>query len=128
MQDLLRKWRSEYDHVIIDSPPVISVTDAVLLSVETDAVLLVVRSGQTTTGALRRSRDLLLHVRANLLGLVVNAADLSSPDYYYYYGSKYRYYGDKKSNSKKTSVELESESAQEEDTPDTVRENESVDS
>ena len=94
MQDLIRKWREEYDHVIIDSPPVISVTDAVLLSVQTDAVLLIIRSGQTTTAHVRRTRNLLQSVKASLLGIVVNAADLSSPDYYYYYyGPKYRYYG-----------------------------------
>jgi succinoglycan biosynthesis transport protein ExoP len=94
MQDLIRKWREEYDHVIIDSPPVISVTDAVLLSVQTDAVLLIIRSGQTTTAHVRRTRNLLQSVKASLLGIVVNAADLTSPDYYYYYyGPKYRYYG-----------------------------------
>lgn len=93
MEDLLAKWRKEYDHVIIDSPPVISVTDPVLLSVKTDAVLLVVRSGQTTAAHVRRTRNLLQSVNAGLLGVVVNAADLASPDYYYYYyGSRYRYY------------------------------------
>jgi polysaccharide biosynthesis transport protein len=93
MRDLLKQWRDEYDHVIIDSPPVISVTDPVLLSVETDAVLLIVRSGQTTAAHVRRTRNLLQSVNAGLLGVVVNAADLSSPDYhYYYYGSRYRYY------------------------------------
>ncbi len=105
MEDLLKRWELEYDHIIIDSPPVISVTDAVLLSVKTDAVVVVVRYGQTTTGALRRTRDLLFHVRANILGLVVNAADLTSPDYYYYYyGSKYGYYGDKNRTKMKQSV------------------------
>lgn len=97
MQDLIKKWREEFDHVIIDSPPVISVTDAVLLSVQMDAVILVIRSGQTTTALVRRTRDLLQSVKANILGVVVNAADLTSPDYYnYYYRSKYRYYTDHK--------------------------------
>lgn len=96
MEDLLKKWRDEYDHVIIDSPPVISVTDPVLLSVQTDAVLLIVRSGQTTAAHVRRTRNLLQSVNAGLLGIVVNAADLTSPDYYYYYyGSKYRHYAEK---------------------------------
>jgi polysaccharide biosynthesis transport protein len=94
MRDLLKKWCEEYDHVIIDSPPVITVTDAVLLSVQTDAVLLVIRSGQTTAAHVRRTRNLLQSVKADVLGVVVNAADLASPDYYYYYGSKNGYYGD----------------------------------
>jgi len=78
--------------VILDSPPVISVTDPVVLSVQTDAVLLIIRSGQTTTAHVRRTRNLLQSVNAGLLGIVVNAADLTSPDYYYYYrGPRYRY-------------------------------------
>jgi succinoglycan biosynthesis transport protein ExoP len=98
MQDMIREWRKEYDHIILDSPPVLSVTDAVLLSVQADAVTLVIRSGQTTMGAVRNATDLLLHVKAPLRGIVLNAFDLQSPDYYYYYysGSKYGgYYTDK---------------------------------
>jgi polysaccharide biosynthesis transport protein len=92
MRDLLRQWRAEYDHVILDSPPVISVTDPVVLSVQTDAVLLIVRSGQTTAAHVRYTRNLLQSVNAGLLGIVVNAADLASPDYHYYYsGPRYRY-------------------------------------
>jgi len=102
MQNLLRKWRDDYDHVIVDSPPVISVTDPVLLSVQTDAVLLIIRSGQTTAAHVRRARNLLQSVNAGLLGVVVNAANLASPDYYYYYyGSKYRYYAEKEKKDDK---------------------------
>lgn len=95
MRQLLEKWRGEYDHVIIDTPPVLSVTDGVLLSAQMDTVLLVVRSAQTSKDALRRSRDVLAQVNARVMGVVVNAIDLQSPDaYYYYYGSNYagRYY------------------------------------
>ena len=99
MQDLLKRWREEYDHIIIDTPPVLSVTDAVLLSVQTDAVILIIRSHQTSTAHVRRTRNLLQSVNASVLGVVVNAADLTSPDYYYYYyGSKYRYYAEKKNH------------------------------
>jgi len=95
MKEYLNRWREEFDHIVIDTPPVLSVTDAVLLSVETDAVVLVIRSSKTTKDALRRSRDLLTQVNARVLGVVVNAVDLKSSDsYYYYYGSNYggRYY------------------------------------
>ena len=95
MRDLVAQWSTEFDHVIIDSPPVLSVTDAVLLSSVADAVILVIRSGQTTKEALRRSRNLLAQVNARVLGIVMNAVDLRSPDgYYYYYGGKYygKYY------------------------------------
>jgi Mrp family chromosome partitioning ATPase len=75
--------------------------------VQVDIVILVIRSGQTTTHALRRTRDLLMHVKANVMGIVLNAVDLSSPDYYYYYYSgskyaKYGYYSDKSAPQLKT--------------------------
>jgi succinoglycan biosynthesis transport protein ExoP len=97
MKDYLARWREEFDHIVIDTPPALSVTDAVLLSVEADSVLIVLRSGQTTKAALRRVRDLLSHVNARVTGIVVNAFDLHSVgSYYYQYNSKYygRYYED----------------------------------
>ncbi len=63
-------------------------TDAVILSVQADGVLLVVRSGETPKEAFTRSRDLLVSVKSNLLGVVLNAVDAGAPDYYY----SYRYY------------------------------------
>jgi capsular exopolysaccharide synthesis family protein len=102
MQDFMQKWCEDYDHVIVDSPPVLSVTDPVLLSVQMDAVILIVRSGQTTVAHVRRTCDLLQSVNARLLGIVVNAADLASPDYYqYHYGSRYYHYNEKQTNGHK---------------------------
>ncbi len=95
MRDTLAKLSQQYDHIVIDTPPSLSVTDAVVLSPRADAVVLVIRSGQTTKQALRRSRDVLVGVNAKVVGVLLNAVDLSSPDYYYYYEyqSKYaRYY------------------------------------
>ena len=89
MRALMQRWREEYDHVVIDTPPALTVTDAVLLSPAVDAVILVIRSGRTPKDALRRARDLLAQVNARVMGVVVNAIDLQSPDmYYYYYGAK----------------------------------------
>jgi polysaccharide biosynthesis transport protein len=93
MRDLLEKLKDRYDHILIDTPPVLSVTDAVLLSVQVDSVLLVLRSGRTTKMALRRACDLLFQVGARLTGVIVNGVDLRSPDYYYYYYSGSKYYG-----------------------------------
>ena len=89
MRSLIAQWRNEYDHVIIDTPPALSVTDPVLLSVEADSIILVIRSGKTTKDALRRAGELLWQVNARVMGIVVNGIDLGSPDhYYYYYGAK----------------------------------------
>jgi succinoglycan biosynthesis transport protein ExoP len=95
MKQFINQWREQYDHVIFDTPPALSVTDSILLSVDMDSVVLVIRSGNTTKAALRRTRELLTQVNAKVLGVVVNAVDVNSPDYYhyYYYGSKYGGYG-----------------------------------
>ena len=76
---------------MIDTPPTLSVTDAVLLSTCADSVVLVIRSGQTTRQALRRARDLLVRVNARIAGVLLNAADLKSADYYYYYEYRGKY-------------------------------------
>lgn len=91
MRDLLEHLRGQYDHIVIDTPPTLSVTDAVVMSTAVDRVVLVIRSGQTTKQALRRARDLLMQVNARVCGVLLNAVDLSSPDYYYYceYQAKY---------------------------------------
>jgi len=97
MKDVLAELREEYDHIVVDSPPTLSVTDAVVMSTRADAVILVIRCGQTTKQALRRSRDLLLQVNARVCGVLLNAVDLDSPDYYYYYeyqGKYHHYYHD----------------------------------
>jgi succinoglycan biosynthesis transport protein ExoP len=102
MRDVLEELRAQYDHIVVDTPPTLSVTDAVVLSPRADAIVLVIRSGQTTKHALRRSRDVLLQVNAKVSGVLLNAVDLTSPDYYYYYEykSKYsRYYRDDEPHS-----------------------------
>jgi exopolysaccharide transport family protein len=91
MKDILAELREQYDHIVVDTPPTLSVTDAVVMSTRADAVVLVIRSGQTTKQALRRSRDLLMQVNARVSGVLLNAVDLSSPDYYYYYEYQGKY-------------------------------------
>ena len=88
MTDAIAELRTKFKFIVIDSPPIMAATDAVILSVKTDGVLLVVRSGETPKEAFTRTRDLLLSVKCRLLGVVLNAVDSSAPDYYY----SYRYY------------------------------------
>src|SRR5271168_4389423 len=88
LAEAIAELRKKFKFVVIDSPPIMAATDAVILSVQTDGVLLVVRSGETPKEAFTRTRDLLTSVKAHLLGVVLNAVDSGAPDYYY----SYRYY------------------------------------
>jgi polysaccharide biosynthesis transport protein len=88
LADAIAALRTRYKFIVIDSPPIMAATDAVILSVLADGVLLVVRSGETPKEAFTRTRDLLASVKCRMLGVVLNAVDSSAPDYYY----SYRYY------------------------------------
>jgi polysaccharide biosynthesis transport protein len=88
LADAIAELRTKYKFIVIDSPPIMAATDAVILSVQADGVLLVVRSGETPKVAFTRTRDLLTSVKSRILGVVLNAVDSSAPDYYY----SYRYY------------------------------------
>ena len=76
------------DLVIIDSPPLLPVSDPLLLAPQVDGVVLVVMAGATPRQVVRRSRELLADVEANVLGAVVNNAAEALPYYY-----DYKYYG-----------------------------------
>ncbi len=92
MHALLAKCSDLYTHVVIDSPPILSVTDGVILARDADAVVLVVRHGKSSKQIVRRARDLLIRSGAPITGVVLNAVDLRSPEYYGYYGySSYAY-------------------------------------
>jgi capsular exopolysaccharide synthesis family protein len=88
-KDLVERWRQQFDHIIIDTPPVLAMTDAVRMSVEADSVILVIRSGQIGKDEFLRAQDVLLKVSARLTGFVLNGAELDSSDFRYFYG----YYG-----------------------------------
>jgi succinoglycan biosynthesis transport protein ExoP len=88
MREAISELRLRFKFIVIDSPPVMAATDAVIVSSLTDGVLLVARSGDTPKEAFTRTRDLLSAVKCRILGVVLNAVDSSAPDYYY----SYRYY------------------------------------
>ena len=88
LAEMITELRKKYKFIVIDSPPIMAATDAVILSVVADGVLLVVRSGSTPKEAVTRARDVLVSVKSRMLGVVLNGVDSSSPDYYY----SYRYY------------------------------------
>jgi polysaccharide biosynthesis transport protein len=88
MREAITELRRRFKFIVIDSPPVMAATDAVILSALTDGVLFVVRSGETPKEAFTRSRDVLAAVKCRMLGVVLNAVNAGAPDYYY----SYRYY------------------------------------
>jgi succinoglycan biosynthesis transport protein ExoP len=98
MAAFVSSLRSMYDFVIIDTPPVLTVTDALVLVPISDGVAMVLRYGKATTKVAARSRDLLLRSGANLLGAILNAVDYKSPDYAEYYGRSYKDYYASRSN------------------------------
>ena len=92
MRRLMIILQSKFNHVVVDSPPVSSFTDGVLISSMVDGVLLVVHGGKSSRHVVKRSRQLLQDVGAKIFGVVLNNVNLHSHDYYYYqryYGSSY---------------------------------------
>lgn len=92
MRRLMAALQARYTHVVVDSPPISSFTDGVLISTMVDGVLLVVHGGKSSRHIVRRSKQLLNDVGAKVLGVVLNNVNLQSHDYYYYqtyYGRKY---------------------------------------
>ncbi|MEK6302322.1 MAG: polysaccharide biosynthesis tyrosine autokinase [Acidobacteriota bacterium] len=87
MKNLLRILSERYDHVLIDSPPLIHVTDPVILSSLVDGVILVVHGGKSTRAVTQRARQELASVGAKVFGVVLNNVDLKHQGYddYYYY-------------------------------------------
>ena len=90
MEALLDQWKIEYDHVILDSAPVLPVADALSIAPLSDSTLVVVRAAMTRKKALQRVRALLRRAQARVTGLVVNDVDLRLENYYTY-SKKYGY-------------------------------------
>jgi polysaccharide biosynthesis transport protein len=84
MRRLVTALQAKFNHVVIDSPPIASFTDGVLISTMVDGVLLVVHGGKSSRHVVRRSRQLLQDVGAKIFGVVLNNVNLQTHDYYYY--------------------------------------------
>lgn len=92
MRKLLMELTDRFTHVIIDSPPAISFTDASVLSTLVDGVMLVVHGGRSSRAVVRRAKQQLVDVGANIFGIVLNNVKLEAQDYYYYGGYYSSYY------------------------------------
>jgi capsular exopolysaccharide synthesis family protein len=89
--DLLRRLRSEFDYVLVDSPPLLSVADSRILATLTDAVVLVVRGFVTPYPVVRRARALLYNAGARILGVALNDVDMRKSEYGFGGSNKYGY-------------------------------------
>jgi capsular exopolysaccharide synthesis family protein len=87
---LLEELKKRYDLIFIDTPPAIAVTDAQIVSTKCDGVILVVDSGKVKRDIAMKAKANLEHVKARMLGVVLNNVDRKNKDsyYYYYYGNK----------------------------------------
>ncbi|HZH92041.1 MAG TPA: polysaccharide biosynthesis tyrosine autokinase [Pyrinomonadaceae bacterium] len=92
MRRLITQLSAKFTHVIIDSPPAISFTDASILSTMVDGVMLVVHGGRSSRAVVRRAKQQLLDVGAHIYGIVLNNVKLESSDYNYYSGYYSSYY------------------------------------
>nr|WP_226528051.1 CpsD/CapB family tyrosine-protein kinase [Metabacillus niabensis] len=86
MKNLLEQAKDQYDVIILDTPPVLAVTDAQVLANLTDGVVLVVSSGKTEIDAAKKSKELLESAKAKILGVVLNNKKVQDSQYYYYGG------------------------------------------
>lgn len=85
VRDLWDRFKGSYDRVIIDSPPLLAVADALVLATQADGVILVVSAGQTRAEAALEARGLLEKANARILGVVMNKAVVSGQTRYYKY-------------------------------------------
>lgn len=93
MSQLIDSLEQEWDMIILDSPPIVAVTDASMISGEIDAIALVVKAGQTPKTAVDRALDMMSNVKAPLIGAIMNSASQESlGGKYAYYYSYYNYY------------------------------------
>jgi len=92
-EKLIRMLRKEFDYILIDSPPLLPVTDGGLVAQQADGVLLVVKAGSTKVDQFRGGRDLLSKVNASVLGVLLNMIPLNrnGESYGYRYGYSYSY-------------------------------------
>lgn len=97
MKELLKLLRNEFDYIILDTPPVNVVTDAMVLSPLTDGAIFVVRSGLAERGAVQRAVNQLKRTNVKLLGFVLNGVEKQNSTYGKYRTNGYGYgygYGD----------------------------------
>ncbi|MBE5774507.1 MAG: CpsD/CapB family tyrosine-protein kinase [Clostridiales bacterium] len=92
--ELFQMLEDNYDYVIVDSPPLVSVSDGVLIAQYCDGAILIVRSGETPRSLIRQSMNQLERTQCHLLGTVLNGVATGNRAYGKYYGHYYKYYSE----------------------------------
>ncbi|HEY3039647.1 MAG TPA: polysaccharide biosynthesis tyrosine autokinase [Pyrinomonadaceae bacterium] len=101
MRKIILELGKTFDHIVIDSPPIASFTDGILLAAISDGVILVIHANECSRKVVQRSKQALLEVGAKVLGVVLNRVNLRSADYY----QSYRYYGSYYKNDNQTELD-----------------------
>jgi len=99
-KNMVASLGERFDHLVLDSPPVLGFADSTILSASVDGIILVVLGGKTPRETLQRAKDVLHQVNAKILGVVINRIDIRRSDYGYYY-YRYHYYYGKEGKKKK---------------------------
>lgn len=92
-KSMMETLSERFEHIVIDSPPILGFADSVILSVSVDGIILVVLGGKTPRETLQRAKEILYQVNAKILGVVINRVDIHRSDYGYYYYRHHYYYG-----------------------------------
>ena len=90
-QSFLKKLGEQFDYIIIDTPPVLQITDASSFATHTDGVVIVARADHSTKPALKLTIETLGKAQAIILGVILNDVDFTKRDYGYGYAYNYRY-------------------------------------
>lgn len=88
-ETVIRDLSKQFDRILLDSPPLLAVTDGAVLARIADAVILVVRAGETRKADLVQAERVLADVDAHVAGIILNSADMNDRRYYYRYNYGY---------------------------------------
>jgi capsular exopolysaccharide synthesis family protein len=104
MTALLQEWRQEYDYVLVDTPPVIGISDAQSLTTKIDTFILVAAINRSTSSGIAKALDVLSAAKGHVSGVLINMISSSDNDYYYSYYDQY-YLNARKSESSLAAIE-----------------------
>ena len=103
---MVESLEARFDHIVLDSPPVLGFADTIILSTSVDGVILTVLGGKTPRETLQRAKEVLQQVNAKIIGVVINRVDIRRSDYGYYYYRYHSYYGKEGKKEERTPLYL----------------------